>query len=58
MHEAKRMNKSVNVKFGFDVKEVYIANMLEKQLEKLEVKNNSVNLKVKPFEIITLKIVR
>ena len=31
---------------------------LEKELEKLEVKNNSVNLKVKPFEIITLRVKR
>jgi alpha-mannosidase len=58
MFEAKRVRKTVTVNFGFDVKEVYIANMLEKELEKIEVKNNAVTLNVKPFEIITLKVKR
>ena len=56
MFEAKRMSKNVTVTFGFDVKEVYLTSLLEEETEKLTVKDNSVTLKVKPFEIITLKI--
>ena len=58
LFDAKRMNKKVTVNFGFDVKEVYITDMLENNLQKLEVKNNSVTLNVKPFEIVTLKAVK
>ena len=44
------------VKFGFDVREAYLANLSEKEQKKLTVKNNSVTLDVKPFEIITLMV--
>ncbi len=44
--------------FGFEVKEAYVADMSEKIIEKVEVKDNKLALRVKPYEIVTLKIVR
>lgn len=46
------------ISFGFEIKEAYIADMCEKEIEKLEVKGNKLALSVKPFEIVTLKITR
>jgi alpha-mannosidase len=56
MYETKNTRTKATVKFGFDVSEAYLANLSEKEQKKLTVKNNSVTLDVKPFEIITLMI--
>ena len=39
-------------------KEVYRVNLLERQEEKLEVKNEKVEISVRPFEILTLLFTR
>jgi alpha-mannosidase len=56
MYETKNTRTKATVKFGFDVSEAYLANLSEKEQKKLTVKNNSVTLDVKPFEIITLMV--
>ena len=43
---------------GFDYNEVYLCDMLENNLEKLESNDGCVTVPVKNFEIITLKFVR
>ena len=48
------MRAKTNVTFGFDITEAYLGNLSEKKLKKLPVKNNTVNIEVKPFEIVTL----
>lgn len=50
------VRSNVDVQFGFDADEVYIADMGENTIECLECKENKVSLYVKPFEIVTLKI--
>ena len=46
------------MKFGFDIKEAYLTDMSENTIEELDAKNNKLSLSVKPFEIVTLKVVR
>lgn len=54
LYECKNFRTRTSVTFGFDVSEAYIGNLSEKKLKKLTVKNNTVSLDVKPFEIVTL----
>lgn len=56
MYETKNTHTRATVKFGFDVKEAYIADLCENEVRRLNVKNNSVTLDIKPFEIVTLKL--
>ena len=53
-----RANKLSDVKlnFGFDFSKLYLCDMLENKLNELNVLNDSVNIKVKPYEIVTLKV--
>jgi alpha-mannosidase len=55
-YEAKNARTRTTVKFGFDVNEVYLADLSEAPKKKLTVKNNTVTLDVKPFEIVTLLV--
>lgn len=55
LYEYLRTRGEVCVQFGFDVKRVWRANILEERQTLMDVKNgNRVWLNVKPFEIITL----
>ncbi|MBQ9703269.1 MAG: alpha-mannosidase, partial [Clostridia bacterium] len=56
MYETKNTRTKATVKFGFDVSEAYLANLSEKEQKKLTVKNNTLSLDIKPFEIVTLKL--
>ncbi|MBE6664502.1 MAG: alpha-mannosidase [Ruminococcaceae bacterium] len=56
LYETKNSRTRATVNFGFDVNEVYIADLNEKKQKKLAVKNSSVSLDIKPFEIVTLII--
>ena len=44
------------IKFGFDIKRVYICDMLENEISEVKVVDNSINVDVGNFEILTLKI--
>lgn len=54
LYESKNFRTKTTVSFGFDVSEAYLGNLCEKKLKPLTVKNNSVTLDIKPFEIVTL----
>ena len=54
LYEAKNSRSRVTLKLGFDVKEAYLADLNEKPIKNLAVKNNSVSFDIKPFEIVTL----
>ena len=58
LFDAKRINKKATLTFGFDVKEAYLCDLLENNVKKLKVNQNKVSINVKPFEIVTLKLVR
>ena len=54
LYESKNYRTRTTVKFGFDVNEAYLGNLCERKIKPLTVKNNSVTINVKPFEIVTL----
>lgn len=51
-------NARGKLEFGFDVKEAYLCDLMENNLEKLNVENNSVEYTIKPYEILSIKIAR
>ncbi len=56
LYDAYNMTSTPTIKFGFDVKKAEICDLLENPISEVEVKDNSVTLTVKPFEIVTLKL--
>ena len=56
LYESMNTLTQTTLGFGFDIKEAYITNMLEENIEKAEVKENAINLTIKPFEVITLRV--
>lgn len=54
MYEAHNKRSKVKFDFGFDVKCCYSADLNENRLKEIAVKNNSVQLEIKPFEIVTV----
>ena len=54
MYEAHNKRSKVKLDFGFDVKCCYSADLNENRLKEIAVKNNSVQLEIKPFEIVTV----
>ena len=54
LYDCKNARTKANVTFGFDITEAYLGNLSEKKLKKLTVKDNTVSVEVKPFEIVTL----
>ncbi len=49
---------TANVKFGFDIKKAYLCDMLENNIKELNVKDNTVTVDFKPFEINTIKVIK
>lgn len=58
MYESFDSKTNVTLTFGTCFKEAYLCNMLEENIEKLELSENSLTLPIKNFEIITLKLIR
>lgn len=44
------------LEFGFDISSAYICDMLENELEELKIDGRKVTFKLKPFEIVTIKV--
>lgn len=58
MYEAYDSRNTVCLTVADGFKEVYLCDMMENELDKLEFNNNTVNVPIKNFEIITLKFKR
>lgn len=56
LYDAYDTTTKANVKFGFPVAWAETASILEESLERIDVTDNTVELTVKPFEIVTLKV--
>jgi alpha-mannosidase len=56
MYEAKNMRSVCRLNFGFDVSSAALCNLMEEHDTEISVDNNSVELVLKPFEIVTLRI--
>jgi alpha-mannosidase len=57
LYEAHNARGKAQVEFGFPVKKAFRCDLLENEQENLPVTDNSITLDVRPFEIITLKLV-
>jgi len=56
LYEAYNQKGMANIRFGFDVKEAYLCDLLENEETPLEVTDNSVSIPVSNFEIISIKV--
>ncbi|HUN23467.1 MAG TPA: glycoside hydrolase family 38 C-terminal domain-containing protein [Anaerolineales bacterium] len=56
LYECNRQRGSGVVKFGFAVRQVERCNLMEETLEAVAVQENSVQLALRPFEIVTLRV--
>ncbi|MDD5134453.1 MAG: glycoside hydrolase family 38 C-terminal domain-containing protein [Phycisphaerae bacterium] len=57
LYQSQRKRGTVTLTAGFKIAEVYRSNLLEENLTKLEHSANEIKLSVRPFEIITLRII-
>ncbi len=57
LYESKDSYTNCRLEFGFAVKEVYAANMLEENQQRLLVQNDSVAISCKAFEVVTLRVI-
>ena len=55
-YECHNMCGDTRIHFGFPIKEAYLCDMEEKEIQKLPVKDNAVALRLHNFEIVTLKL--
>ncbi|MBR2646981.1 MAG: alpha-mannosidase [Clostridia bacterium] len=56
MFEAFKETKTVTLRFGTEIKEAYVCDMLENKQQALTVENGVVSFTIKPFEIVTLLV--
>jgi len=57
LYDSYNSKTKAEIKAGFDFKEVYLCDMMENNLQKLEVDGKNVKLDIRNFEVITLKFV-
>ena len=56
MYESGNTSVTCALKFGFEIKEVHITNMLEENKTKVDTNEKEISLKFKPFEVVTLRV--
>jgi alpha-mannosidase len=56
LYEAANSRGAATVRFGFPVEGVSRCDLLEKDIEELHLEDDAVRLRVRPFEIISLKL--
>jgi len=56
LYECQNAYTTCKLEFGFDIQDVYITDMLENNKEQVEVEANGVTLRLKAFEILTLRV--
>lgn len=57
LYECDRQRGARTIQFGFDVREAWITNLLEEDQEQLNVNGREVELHLRPFQIVTLRVV-
>ncbi len=58
LYECQNSYTNAKLSFGFDVKCVCLTNMIEEGCDKLNVENNSVEVALRGFEVVTLRVKR
>jgi alpha-mannosidase len=56
-YECNRQRGPITLRVGFPVREAWMANLLEEDQEALEVVGQEVRLSIRPFQIVTLRLV-
>lgn len=57
IYDAENMSANAKLNFGFPIKEAYICDMMENRLSGIDIYDNSLEVAVGNFEILTLEIV-
>ena len=58
LYDSFKRRSTPIVRFGFDVKEAFLCDMMENNKEELKITDNNLMLEVKPFEIVTIRLRR
>ncbi|HEY4386299.1 MAG TPA: glycosyl hydrolase-related protein, partial [Ktedonobacteraceae bacterium] len=58
LYESQRRRGPITITAGFDLAEVWYTNLLEENSEQLQSQGNQVSFVIKPYEIVTLRLVR
>jgi len=56
LFESRNRKTKATIKFGFDVKEVALCDMMENEVKQMKVKDNCITIDAHGFEIVTLKV--
>jgi len=56
LYESQRKRGPVQVKFGFAVKSAWETNLLEENESELSLENDSIELSLRPYQIMTLRV--
>ncbi len=54
LYEGFNRRSHAKVRFGFDIRRAFLADLMENPVKELSVKDNAVELEFKPYEILTL----
>ncbi len=57
MYEYKRMRSGIILKAAFPIREAYITNLLEENQEQLQPNGNTISMNIKPFQIVTVRLI-
>ncbi|MCA9838650.1 MAG: alpha-mannosidase [Trueperaceae bacterium] len=57
LYENERCHSSINLQTGFDLAKAYRCNLLEEIQEPLELLGNAVKLQLRPYQIMTLRLI-
>lgn len=56
MYETYNQQSNVDLKFGFEAKQCVLCDLMENKIDTLRIRDNTVTLPIKPYEIITIKV--
>jgi alpha-mannosidase len=56
LYESQRKRGPVQVKFGFTVESAWETNLLEEHESELSVENDSIQLNLRPYQIMTIRV--
>ena len=56
VYEAEGGRVNTSLKFGFNVKEAIETNLMEVNENEMEIKDNTIKFRIKPFEVKTFRI--
>ncbi len=55
-YEAHNKRTTATFELGFDIKEAFLCDLMENEIEEIKLDGNKFTLNIKPFEIVTIKV--